>query len=270
MTKYNDEQGQTKKPSKGLRLFYNLTHYDSYHAYRQRIYWIRGMLWLALILYLSKGIFVDYQVGYVINDTIIFLLGMYIIFYYTINAKASIMFRDSASVMRKIAFSGVISNSWNIYDGILKDRDNGAESVEISFFKEKTWITNVLDLIRHKDITLPLTKDDLTNLKDYIGILNNVETPEGKKFRAYATLSNDMVEQLNQAGIELTRLDNRYRTKPFRFDYARATGQWKNSLLGYPTNWSAYLLKYQLTTESHDQQQQRNLSPDQQYIQLKK
>ena len=76
--------------------------------------------------------------------------------------------------------------------------------------------------MRKNDKTLPLTKDDIENLKRYIEVLDDSQALR-KKFEAYATLSDEMVKTLSDAGILLTRLDNHYRTKPYRWDYARTT-----------------------------------------------
>ena len=146
MAKTTNNEDEPKRPRKGLDLLYRLTHYDSYHSYRVRMAIVRSLLWLAVVLYIYKLFIPNYQTDIFVNDIIIFLLGSYLIAYYSVTAKASIMFKDSAYVMRKIAFSGVISNSWNIYDGILKDPEEGEVSVEITFFKEKAFLVNVFDL----------------------------------------------------------------------------------------------------------------------------
>lgn len=172
MAKTTNNGNEPKKSRKGLDLLYRLTHYDSYHSYRVRMAIVRSLLWLAVVLYIYKLFIPNYQTDIFVNDIIIFLLGSYLIAYYSVTAKASIMFKDSAYVMRKIAFSGVISNSWNIYDGILKDPEEGEVSVEITFFKEKAFLVNVFDLMRKNGKTLPLTKDDIENLKRYIEVLD--------------------------------------------------------------------------------------------------
>ena len=164
MAKTTNNGDEPKKSRKGLALLYRLTHYDSYHSYRVRMAIVRSLLWLAVVLYIYKLFIPNYQTDILVNDIIIFLLGSYLIAYYSVTAKASIMFKDSAYVMRKIAFSGVISNSWNIYDGILKDPEEGEVSVEITFFKEKAFLVNVFDLMRKNGKTLPLTKDDIENV----------------------------------------------------------------------------------------------------------
>lgn len=222
MAKTTNNVDEPKKSRKGLALLYRLTHYDSYHSYRVRMAIVRSLLWLAVVLYIYKLFIPNYQTDIFVNDIIIFLLGSYLIAYYSVTAKASIMFKDSAYVMRRIAFSGVISNSWNIYDGILKDPEEDEVSVEITFFKEKAFLVNVFDLMRKNGKTLPLTKDDIENLKRYIEVLDGSQALR-KKFEAYATLSDEMVKTLSDAGILLTRLDDHYRTKPYRWDYARTT-----------------------------------------------
>ena len=272
MAKTTNNGDEPTKSRKGLDLLYRLTHYDSYHSYRVRMAIVRSLLWLAVVLYIYKLFIPNYQTDIFVNDIIIFLLGSYLIAYYSVTAKASIMFKDSAYVMRKIAFSGVISNSWNIYDGILKDPEEGEVSVEITFFKEKAFLVNVFDLMRKSGKTLPLTKDDIENLKRYIEVLDGSQALR-KKFEAYATLSDEMAKTLSDAGILLTRLDNHYRTKPYRWDYARTTGKWSNALFGYPSSWNAYRLNtVKIDHDKMDQQQaglkNPNLSEEESYINL--
>src|SRR5699024_4059707 len=136
MAKTTNNEDEPKRQRKGLALLYRLTHYDSYHSYRMRMAIVRVLLWLSVVVYIDILYIPNYQTDNLVNDIIIFQLGSYLIAYYTVTAKASIMFKGSAYVMRKIAFSGVISNSWNIYDGILRDPEEGEVSVEITFFKE--------------------------------------------------------------------------------------------------------------------------------------
>ena len=140
------------------------------------------------------------------------------------------------------------------------------------FFKEKAFLVNVFDLMRKSGKTLPLTKDDIENLKRYIEVLDGSQALR-KKFEAYATLSDEMAKTLSDAGILLTRLDNHYRTKPYRWDYARTTGKWSNALFGYPSSWNAYRLNTVKIDHDKMNQQQAglknpNLSEEESYINL--
>ena len=84
MAKTTNNEDEPKRPRKGLALLYRLTHYDSYHSYRVRMAMVRGLLWLAVVLYIYKLFIPNYQTDIFVNDIIIFLLGSYLIAYYTV------------------------------------------------------------------------------------------------------------------------------------------------------------------------------------------
>lgn len=235
--------GQKKEPNRGLKLLYRLTHYSSYHAYRRKLSLVRGILWFALILFVLGTILENYRTQFVVYNSVIFLLGIYLIGTYTVTAKASVMFKDSAKVMQSIAFEGVVSHSWNIYDGIYGNPNSGEYSVEIVFTKEKAFLTSLINILRKKPSTLPLVKEDVLNLRDYVQILTAYKTEE-RSFKVYSTLSDKMAEELAAYGMNLTQIENRYRDKPFRWDYARATGKIGDAFAGYPRDWKVYLLSY--------------------------
>lgn len=126
-----------------LQLIYNLTNYRSYHAYRVRLSVVRSFLWLAVSFWIIRIFTSNAAAEFAINDIIIFLLAAYVIGSYFVVAKASAMFKDSKQVMQELAFSGQESFSWNIYDGILKNKENENDSVEIIFFREKAFLTSL-------------------------------------------------------------------------------------------------------------------------------
>lgn len=238
----DSNQKQNKKFSKGINWLYKLTHYNSYHAYRQHLKIIRGTLWLALVLLIFRA-GISGVSGFVINNLIVFLMGIYLIGTYMVTAKASTMFKDSAQVMHSIAFEGVVSAAWNIYDGVYGDESQGESSIEIIFFREKAFLTSLFNIVRKNNVTLPLSETDILTLRDYVAVLSAYQD-EGKTFKVYTTVSDEMANQLRKYGIQLTQISAAYKDKPFRWDYARTTGKIKNAFFGYPNTWNAYLLSY--------------------------
>lgn len=215
-----------------------LTNYSSYHAYRRSLRLSNYYLLLAFLLALYSLIPIKANSHGTITSLVFIMLLAYFFLYYWIMAKAAKLKRDSDHVMLQVAFNGLLSEGWSIYDGIADDP--GQESLEITFTKERPLLTNIWYLAQKKKQTLPLPADDILNLKYYLAQLTNISKPE-KKYVAYATLDDGLVEELTSSGIRVDELPRKYKTKPGRWNYAVATGIATNALLGYP-HFSAYML----------------------------
>lgn len=229
-----------------------VTHYQSYHAYRRSLRLSNWYLLLAFLIGCCGLVPTKATSTGVFTSIVIVMLLAYFFLYYWIMAKAAKLKKDSDRAMLQVAFNGILSSGWSIYDGIYDV--GGVQSLEITFTKEQPFISNVWFLIRKEKRTLPLTENDILNLKYYLAGLTSISS-KSVKYIAYATLDDNLVAQLQENGILVNEISRRYRTKPGRWNYAVTTGIVSNALQHYP-----HFEAYQLQVEEDIQNQKYDSS----------
>lgn len=276
--KFMDEKKKQAAQLKGIKAanrvidgLAKVSRYSSYHAYKRSLRWANAFLLFAFVMACFTLIPVKINRTGITSSIVLLMLVAYFFIYYWIMAKAQVMKKDSQKVMLQVAFNGIISQGWNIYDGIFDE--DGQESLEISFTEERPFITNLIYLFLHKKKTLPLSDSDIENLKYYIVGLNNISSPL-RKYVAYGTMDNGLAKQLEQNGIQLTALSWHYKTKPGRWDFALATGKFSKALFLYP-KFIAYemsvdpkVFNYE-SSKKIDQKHQKHLSKKVRHLQEK-
>lgn len=230
---------KNSRTTKGKLFVYRLLNFLDYHSYRLHIACAKGIVILALFMMLISVFITNRILLFALGNCVIGLLAFYMFMSYGIFVKARQMKNDSKELMKRIAFSGIISQAWNLYNGIYEE--DGAKSLEIVFGTERAWISNFYSLLLHHHKTLPLSDSDIQNLKGYLEILH-AERENGNNYVVYGTMSWKLANQIMDSGIKLVRIPRHYRTKPQRWDYAVATGKWSNALLNYPSDFDVYLL----------------------------
>lgn len=234
------DKKNSKFKDKTLFLIYRLTNYLTYSSFRKSLFFSRFLVWVAIFLTIIDIFIPNITYQNMLISVILILLTFYMIYSYWIFAKASQLKKDSAYVMSKIALSGVKASGWHIYNGIYNNGNQN--SIEITFVEEKSLLTDIYRLLTKKHVTLPLSTNEVINIKDYIQIITANSTDDNK-FVAYATLSDDMARLFLKNGIKLKEMSNRFRNKPLRFDYAAANGNIKKAISEYPKNFKAYVLE---------------------------
>lgn len=238
-----DDLGQKKTVRRSIMNgAFRATHYGSYHSYRRSAKIAKGFLYVALIFALISLISIPIFRGMALSITF-FCVITYLIWDYWITSKSYQMKKDSAQVVKEVsayAKTKARINGWNIYDGIYQDRNE--DSLEISFVRERTFINNVWQLIKGREKTWPLNKDNLEGLKYFVE-----KQQEAEQFVVYTTLTEQMADNLNRRGFKLKELPHRYCTKPNRWDYAVTTGRMGNALWHFPRRFDAYLIEVNKT-----------------------
>lgn len=224
-----------------MSAIFRLTHYRTYHAYRRSLKWITDYLMLAFTIGIVGTFPVKVNQNNLLSNISILMMATYFFAYYWIIAKSRILKRDSRQVMLKVAVSGVISNSWCIYDGVYNQGNQ--VSLEIAFGQDHSYLRNLVSILRSrkKRAALPPTADDLQNLRFYLNQLNQMGTNE-VQLVAYTTVTTELANLLARSGIKVDPISNEYLTKPGRWDYAAATGKLANALWKYPHDFHAYSL----------------------------
>lgn len=222
-----------------LNTLSNATHYRSYHAYQRSMRWLGRYLGLIICFACLTVISpVAKKMPGLVTIVILMMLS-YLLVYYWIMAKSKSLKADSHQAMLMMAMNGVELERWYIYDGIFDAPDQ--ESLELVFFTERSFIVNVWYLIRHKKQTLPIASADLADLKKYVEGLSRVSR-EDYRYVAYATITDEMIHSLSTEGIQVTEIPAKYRTRPGRWDYAVAVGDWTAALWNYPRSFKAVVL----------------------------
>lgn len=216
---------------------YKATHYQSYHSFRRSVGLSKILLYLAFFCGLVAFIPITMIQGLALNIFALCLVS-YVLFDYWVTSKQSKMKQDSRTALNEIsAVAGVkgIIKSWHLYDGVFTEGSN--DSLEIAFTKERSFLGNVILLIRKTKPAFPLDSDSMKVLRFFL-----LKQQENNLFISYATLSDEMVENFEERGIECEQISRRFRSKPSRWDYAVATGKVTNALWHYPRTFNAYLL----------------------------
>ncbi|UAY40741.1 hypothetical protein [Lactobacillus crispatus] len=240
LNKSTSEDNQQKSNSRARKQkfiwkIYNLTNYRSYHAFKKANFRL-NVFFTSLVVIGFLACFMSGQFGAILRGLILALLIVYIMSYSWIMTKSRQLRKDSAYALQEMEFeSGRYVSSWQLYDGIYND--SGWISLEIAFGRENSYISDIFKLIRKKGKIYPLPAADIKNLKTMIYNLNRM--PE-QKWLVYGTITDELAKKFIQNGFDLRLMENKYRTKPSRLDYAVATGNWKNALFKYPKNFSAY------------------------------
>lgn len=238
MTRFSKENvgmGILNGADKTLKGTYKAGQYKTYHAYRRaekRANWIAGIAVLSLFV-LPLVLFQVFAI-----DVAIILMTIYMLYIVNISYRSGQIKADSKAALNQIAANyrkKVKIKGWNIYDGVY---DEDGESIEISFFKERSFINNVYRLIRGNSYTVPLEQDDFDVLKFFVE-----QQQKSNAFVVYTTMPLAVKNDFEKRGFELTEINNRYRNKPGRWDYAAATGFLVNALWHYPKTFKAYTLK---------------------------
>lgn len=224
------------KRRKTFSFIYRLFHYTTYRSYRNHLRFLNSFMIFAVILMFADLFAINAEQMQIIGALFFAICGVYSIEYFNVIRKGSQLIQDSDHIMQRIAISGVVSASWHVYDGAY--RENEKDSIEITFTRERAVLTNMMRIIRKKNITLPLTKEDIENLKTYVRVVNE----SGENLVVYGTITSQMADQLRKNGIMLTPISNRYRDKPLRWDWACANGRWNDALLKYP-KFKTYLFR---------------------------
>lgn len=214
------------------------THYSSYHSYRRSLRWANFYLIFTFLVGFVSLLPIPPKTANTISSIFLILLLIYFFIYYWIISKSRRLKRDAALVKLEVAYNGIISDGWNIYDGIYDE--GGVLSLELAFTRERTFLVNLWFTLRKKKQTIPLNEDDLFNLKYYLYGLMNISA-NGTTYVAYATLSPELVDELATAGIMVNEITWYYKSKPGRWDYATATGKIRNAIFSYP-QFHPYLL----------------------------
>lgn len=235
----------SKLKEKILYLFYRTNNYLTYHQYKRSLSVATGLLMVAII-FIIIGFFCIFFSNILtlvlLSNAVLSILIIYTLMYYYISAKFSRLLKTSKIAMNNLAFNGVVSESWHIYDGFFSSSDS--ESIEIAFTDEKSYLGNLIKIFSKKSQkTLPLSNDDIDNLKQYLANLSKFKDKNGKKVIAYGTVSESIAKQLKKEGIRLIYLPKKYRCKPGRLNYARAVKDIKAAFWKYPRDFHAVMLE---------------------------
>lgn len=235
----------SKLKEKLFYLLYRTNNYLTYHQYKRSLNIATGLLMVALI-FIVIGFFCIFFSNVLtlvlISNAVLSILIIYTLMYYYINAKFSRLLKTSKIAMNNLAFNGMVSESWHIYDGYFSNSET--ESVEIVFTDEKSYIGNIIQIfLKKSQKTLPLPASDISNLRQYLIKLTDIEDDNGKKIVAYGTVSESIAKQLKREGIKLTYLPKKYRCKPGRLNYANAVKDIKAAFWKYPSDFRAAMFE---------------------------
>lgn len=217
---------------------FRATHYRSYHSYLRANRIAKGFLYVAAVFALISLLPFPIFRGMALSITF-FCAMTYLIFDYWIVSKSNQMKKDSASVIKEVSAYTKTKpeiKGWHIYDGIYSGHDE--DSLEVSFVYERTFINNAWKLISGYKKSWPLDSDNIKELKYFVE-----KQQEAEQFVVYATLTEQMADNLSRRGFQLKELPHKYCTKPNRWDYAVTTGRMGNALWHFPKRFDAYLIE---------------------------
>ncbi len=250
-----DNNPQSKKPNPILKNtmsgfnglvtgIFNFTHYSSYHSYRKSIARLSLLLMAIVLFWLFGGFLIPYLQRNLLSSLLVFLMAIYLFSYYWINSKARLLKRDSQVLKSQLTLDQPLSKYWNVYDGWYDDEQR--QSLEVSFVNDRSWIANWIDILRAKKKPHHRLSDpDVDALQRYLISLQNFSSDD-VKYVAYATMDDEIKNLLQSADIQLTEIPERkYLTKPGRWDYAAARGNFAYGLRKYP-QFKAYVLDINL------------------------
>lgn len=223
-----------------LNGMFDFTHYSNYHSYRKSIARLSFLLIAIVVFWLFGGFLIPYSQRNLLSSLLVFLLAIYLFSYYWINSKARLLKRDSLTLKSQLTIDKPLSKYWNVYDGCYDDEQR--QSLEVAFVNDCSWIANWIDILRSKKKDhLRFGDADIDALQRYLISMQNFSSDD-VKYVAYATMDDEIKNLLQSADIQLTKIPERkYLTKPGRWDYAAARGNFAYGLRKYP-QFKAYVL----------------------------
>lgn len=196
----------------GLSSFFN---YSSYHRYKKAVAVNNSLLYVFAFCLIASLFANKAEVQSGISSVGFVILIIYMFRDYWIEAKKRSMASISSETKRTL---GLVSKKLNLYDGIYSE--DGRDSIELSLFKDYTFLGSFFRFVKNNlskkgrsKQTNVLDKDEAEDIKAYAELLQ-----EQKQFVIYATMTQAMASQLEEAGMTLKKLPRRYVTKPGRLN----------------------------------------------------